>query len=114
MNIDDVNYYKDTFKNINIQKIIMNYFKIINGYLSYFSKNIKLEENREFIMKRGINVINNVFNITLMYSKNTDMAIFYSKKAHFLYPKKYIFYSPKSTFFIPQKVHFLYPKKSIF
>ena len=85
MNIDDVNYYNDDFKNINIQKIITKYFKIINDYLSYFSKNIELEENKEFIMKRGINVINNVFNITLMYSKNTDMTIFYSKKAHYYY-----------------------------
>lgn len=85
MNIDDVNQYNSDFKNINIPKSILKYYKTIKNFLEYFDKNIEVDGKKEFIIKRGIDVINNVFIFTLMYTKNIDMALFYSKKAHFYY-----------------------------
>ena len=85
MNIDDINQYNSDFKNINIQKNILKYYKTIKDFLEYFDKNIKVDGKKEYIIKRGIGVINNVFMFTLMYTKNIDMALFYSKKAHFYY-----------------------------
>ena len=85
MNIDDINQYNLEFKNINISKNILKYYKTIKDFLKYFEKNIEIKEKKEYIIKRGISVISNVFMFTLMYSKNANMALFYSKKAHFYY-----------------------------
>ena len=85
MNIDDIHHYNETFEKINIQKTMVKYFNIINDYLSYFHKNICLKEKKEYIMKRGVNIINYVFIFTLMYTKNIDLAIFHCKKAHYYY-----------------------------
>ena len=85
MDINDINHYNETFENINIQKTIMKYLNVIKDYLSYFLTNITLDENKEYIMKKGINIIHNIFNFTLMYSRNIDLTIFHCKKAHYYY-----------------------------
>ena len=69
------------------KKIISLYMEIMNEYLLHAGDNIKLTNQSYyiFVLKRGISTIKHIFNILLLYTKNTDLTIYHCKKAYLYY-----------------------------
>ena len=67
--------------------ILNNYFKIIMEYLQYMFENIKIKNINyyRFIIIRGIDTINNVFNYILFYTQNLELTIFHIQKSFYFY-----------------------------
>lgn len=67
--------------------ILNNYFKILMEYLQYIFENIKIKNVNyyRFIVIRGIETINNVFNYILFYTQNLDITIFHIQKSFYFY-----------------------------
>lgn len=83
MNINNYNInFQDTFANIFIK-----YMTIINEYLKHYLDNITIQnyEYYLYIIKRGIETINHVFNFLLIYTKNLDIVYDNCQKAYIYY-----------------------------
>lgn len=67
--------------------ILNNYFKILMEYLQYIFENIKIKNVNyyKFIVIRGIETINNVFNYILFYTQNLEITIFHIQKSFYFY-----------------------------
>ena len=59
---------------------------IIRDYISTMTTKIKLRnEYNDFILLRGIDVINNVYRELLLYTKNIELSVYYTQKGYFYY-----------------------------
>ena len=67
--------------------IFTKYIIIINEYLKQCLDNIFIQNPiySVYIIKRGINTLNNVFKILLMYTKNLDMTYYNCQKSYIYY-----------------------------
>jgi len=67
--------------------ILNSYFKILIEYLQYIFENIKIKNVNyyRFIIIRGIETINNVFNYILFYTQNLEITIFHIQKSFYFY-----------------------------
>ena len=67
--------------------ILNNYFKILIEYLQYVFENIKIKNVNyyRFIVIRGVETINNVFNYILFYTQNLEITIFHIQKSFYFY-----------------------------
>ena len=72
---------------VSIQQILDKYSNLIIEYIKFISENNKCRNKlyKNYITTRGLDTITNVFNHILYYSKNLDMAYFYSQKAFYFY-----------------------------
>ena len=68
-------------------KIINGYKTIINEYLFHSIENIIIQNSVYFIfvLKRGLDTLNHIFNTLLLYTKNFELTEYHCKKAYLYY-----------------------------
>jgi hypothetical protein len=67
--------------------VLQKFCSLVNEYLFHITENI-LIQNRDyyiFIVIRGLTTIKHIFNVLLLYTKNTDLAVYHTKKAYLFY-----------------------------
>ena len=82
-NLDNYN------KNLDLSndKIINKYREIIHEYLFHAIENIIIQDQNYFIfvLKRGLETLNHIFNTLLLYTKNLDLTVHHCKKSYLYY-----------------------------
>jgi len=82
--INYLDYSFDTSKYLNIMS---KYNELIIDYLNYIYATIKIT-NKDyfiFIINRGLQTVNHVFNLLLLYTRNLELIDFHIKKAYLYY-----------------------------
>ena len=85
--LESLETYK-TQLNDSLSTILEKYMAIIIEYLRFISKHIASLKNKpyaKFILLRGIETINHVFNYILLYTKDVEVAYIYTEKSIYLY-----------------------------
>jgi len=84
--IDNLDAYNLTY-NYSIDDIFSKYILLINEYINHFIENIYTEDKKyfEYILQKGINTINHVFKILLLYTKNIDTVYHNCQKSYIYY-----------------------------
>jgi len=82
-NVD--NYRKDLEQDVN--EIVNKYVELIKEYLNFINDNIKIRNKQyiNFIIKRGLDTITNVFLNILYYTKNLNLTYFHCQKSFYFY-----------------------------
>lgn len=81
--------YMETIENTSEE--ICNQFRfILLNYIEFILENIKIQKDKNvellrFIILRGLDIINNVFDIILLHTKNAKMALFHCQKSFYYY-----------------------------
>lgn len=86
INLQNLDCYYETFT-ISISDVLIKNIEIMIEYLQCCNDNIKIKKQsyKKYTIKKGINVINHVFNIILYYTKNLEITCNYSRKAIIYY-----------------------------
>lgn len=79
------NYKKNIDENTSI--VLDKYFKVLIEYLKYILDTIKIKNTSysKFILLRGIETIDHVFNMLLYYTNNLDITYFHTQKSVYFY-----------------------------
>ena len=81
---DKINYFDNL--NYSIKDIIGAYKNIIINYTkTILDKNIVSFSNFKYIYLKGLNIINNVFKLILLYTNNLDITNYHSEKVYYYY-----------------------------
>jgi len=80
----------DNYKSIltdNLEDILYKYSQLINDYIQLYIENIKIIDKNYYyyLFLNGINTINNVFSMILLYTRNLTISNFYTQKSFYLY-----------------------------
>lgn len=84
--IYNTNNYNTSIKN-SIPEILEKYKQIIEQYLHLYSTKMtpKKQQLFKFLFQRGIDTINNVFNVLFYYTKNLELTYYHTQKAYTFY-----------------------------
>ena len=82
-----VNYLDYSFDTTKYLNIMSKYNELIIDYLKYIYSTIKINNQDYFIfiINRGLQTVNHVFNILLLYTRNLELIDFHIKKAYLYY-----------------------------
>ena len=84
-NLEDKINYLDNL-NFSIKEVINAYKNIIINYTkTIIDKNIASFNNFKYIYLKGLNIINNVFKLILLYTNNLDITNYHSEKVYYYY-----------------------------
>ena len=85
--INDIENYNSSILKTDYPMYIRKYYEIMSDFTNHiFEMNqVKKIENVLFIIKRGMDLINHVFKILMIYTKNVDLVYFHTKKAYLYY-----------------------------
>ena len=86
-NISDIDNYNSNYNYEIYLYIIKAYYDVIVEFLETAKENIMVKDNKFniFIIKRGIETIQNVFNLLFLYTKNINLTIYHCKKTFYYY-----------------------------
>jgi hypothetical protein len=84
--IFDINNYNDTLDH-DTNEILINFMELIQICILYLNNNLEINNilSKKIIICNGVNIINNIFSILLLYTKNLDLSLKYSKKSFFYF-----------------------------
>lgn len=84
--LNKIQNYNDEL-NYELFEVINKYLSIIFNYLKYISDNkfFLNKNNNKYIISKGMDTINHIFKLILLYTKNIDLSSFHSQKAYFFY-----------------------------
>ena len=84
-NISDIDNYNSNYNYEIYLYIIKAYYDVIVEFLETAKENIMVKDNKFniFIIKRGIETIQNVFNLLFLYTKNINLTIYHCKKTFY-------------------------------
>lgn len=84
--IQNLDNYKNTFDD-SVSTIITKYELIINEYLKHGKDNIYIQNLQYFkyVLRRGINTLNHVFKLLLIYTKNLEIVYYNCQKSYIYY-----------------------------
>jgi len=91
--IENSNYLLQNIENykselsIGYAPILMKYIALINEYMFQCEENIvtRKTEYYRYILKNGLNTLNHIFNIILLFTNNIDLTYFHCQKAYYYY-----------------------------
>ena len=76
----------------NINEFLSKYYILINQYLSVYTENIQdnitintSSQYRYYIIIKGLEMLTNIINITIIHTNNIDLAFHYCNKAYYYY-----------------------------
>jgi len=75
------NYYSKL--NCTIGKINESYISLVNFYISYSIENMNIKDKEIFYT--GISVVNNVFRLILLYTRNLELTIYHTQQCIYYY-----------------------------
>ena len=84
--INSIDNYKQSLKETN-DIVITNYLDIINEFINFAISNLHIQKNNYFkyIVNKGIETIQYVFIMLLMYTKNLELVHYHCSKAFYYY-----------------------------
>ena len=67
--------------------IFKTYASVISEYLLFCSDNVYIQKQRylKYVLIRGIETLQNVFNILLLYTKNLELVNYHCQKSYYYY-----------------------------
>jgi len=70
-----------------ITLIFKNYVELIHQYLLFSNDNVYIQNPTylKYVLIRGLETIQNVFNILLLYTKNLELVTYHSQKSYYYY-----------------------------
>ena len=70
-----------------INEILSNYYILIDEYIEYFKKNIRItnKTHKNFIFNKGLNCIIIVYSILLIHTNNLSLSFYNTKKGFYYY-----------------------------
>lgn len=85
--ISNLNNYNNVFDTMNSLDYVFKYIELVHKFLNYcnYHMNIQNVEFKKVVVSKGIDLINNIFSILLLYSKNLELSFFNSQKAYCYY-----------------------------
>ena len=80
----------DNFKSVlttSVNVILDKYLNIVVQYLKFAMETLKIKNilYYKFVIVRGLDVVTNVFNNILFYTKNLELTYFHTQKAYYYY-----------------------------
>ena len=86
LDISQINNYNDEL-NIEVKEILNKYTILVKDYLDLFDKNVHFTNDNYLnnIFLKGLNAVNHIFNIILLYTKNLNLAFNYGQKSIFYF-----------------------------
>ena len=114
--IFDINNYNKEL-NLSINEILINYIELTHIYILYIINNLDIKDKDIliYITNYGLKTISNIFLLLLLYTKNINLSIKYSKKS-FCYYSEFItqIFDEKNIYtLICEAIKFVY-KKTIY
>ena len=78
--------YKCNF-DLKINEYLQKYQALIEEYIIFSHDNIYIQNVTyyKFVIKRGVETLNNIFNFLLMYTKNLDLTYYHCQKSFYYY-----------------------------
>ena len=78
--------YKCAF-DLKINEYLQKYQALIEEYIIFSHDNIYIQNVTyyKFVIKRGIETLNHIFNFLLMYTKNLDLTYYHCQKSFYYY-----------------------------
>lgn len=88
-NIQNPENYKNNIKH-NIDTILTKYINVIYEYFKYLDDNniYNISENQQYmkyIIINGLNTINSIFKLLLLYTNNLELVVYHSQKSYIYY-----------------------------
>lgn len=79
------NNYKKTLKNTDT--IIFEYVKILHEYAMHIMSHMKIKDEKHyiFILKRGYDLLKNIFLLLIYYTNNIELVAFHLRKSYLYY-----------------------------
>lgn len=79
------NNYKKTLKNTD--NIIFEYVKILHEYAMHIMSHMKIKDEKHyiFILKRGYDLLKNIFLVLIYYTNNIELVAFHLRKSYLYY-----------------------------
>ena len=70
-----------------ITLIFKKYVELIHEYLLFSNDNVYIQKPMylKYVLIRGLETIQNVFNILLLYTKNLDLVTYHCQKSYYYY-----------------------------
>ena len=86
-NIYNTENYNDKLSKDSVNQVIETYIYLVENYIDYIYNNLstKNSEYFSFIIIRGLDTINHIFNFLLIYTKNIELIIYHIQKAYLYY-----------------------------
>ena len=83
----NVENYNKTFDYDDISEYINKYSFLIKEYINLASENIFIQNPTyyKFIIERGIETLQHIYSLLVMYTKNIDLVFFHCQKAYYYY-----------------------------
>jgi hypothetical protein len=84
-NITNPDNYKKVFKNTD--NMVFEYVKIMHEYLSHIMTYMKIKDKKHymFILKRGYDLLKNIFLTLIYYTNNLELVSFHLRKSYLYY-----------------------------
>jgi hypothetical protein len=85
--LQNLEFYNDALTNVNTLNVVRNYCKLLREYMIfiYEKKEIKENDNSNYLICRGIYTINHIFQQVFLYTKNVDVAMYHAEKSIYYY-----------------------------
>jgi len=82
----DSNNYKAELS-CSIDQIMNTYTELVVEYMNFVTENVKIKKKdyANYIIRRGLDTITNIFKIMLLHTKNLDVTYFHCQKAFYYY-----------------------------
>jgi len=112
--LSDEENYKTVFSLQDLDSSLLIYYRIISNFIKDMSEDINVAELNQFmfIIEKGIETITNVYKTILLYTRNVELAEYYTGKAG-IYYVEFISQIIGSEINVREAVLFVY-KKTIF
>ena len=83
--LHNLEFYNDSMENINPITIVKTYCKLLRDYMIFIhdNKEIKSNSNNCYLVCRGINTVNHIFQQIFLYTKNIDVTSYYAEKSFY-------------------------------
>ena len=84
-NISDTDNYRKRFNNMD--NMVFEYVKILHEYLLHITLHMKIKEKKHyiFILKRGYDLLKNLFLTLIYYTNNLELVAFHLRKSYLIY-----------------------------
>ena len=85
--LHNLEFYNDSMENINSVLIVKTYCKLLRDYMIFIhdNKEIKSHSNNCYLICKGINTVNHIFQQIFLYTKNIDVTSYYAEKSFYYY-----------------------------
>lgn len=85
--VSNVSNYLSDYEYSNAIDYVFKYIELIHQYLNYSKEYMYVQDLtlNKYIIIKGLELLNNIFNLLLLYTKNLDLTVYNTQKAYCYY-----------------------------